>query len=82
MSTQAIGISRDGRRASQLWLCREVAPNFLLGASEADAIIERVVTTIRADWVEVCDQARLTRVERDSLWEREVLNPYVFYDQP
>ena len=82
VSSQAIGISRDGRRASQLWLCREVAPDFLLGASEADTIIERVVATIRTDWSEVCDEALLTRAERDSLWQREFLNPYVFYDQP
>lgn len=82
VSSQAIGISRDGRRASQLWLCREVASDFLLGATEAHTIIERVVATIRTDWAEVCDQALLTRAERDSLWQREFLNPYVFYEQP
>jgi serine/threonine-protein kinase HipA len=82
VSSQAVGISRDGRRASQLWLCREVAPDFLLGVTEAQTIIDRVVATIRADWDEVCDQALLTRAERDSLWQREFLNPYVFYDRP
>jgi serine/threonine-protein kinase HipA len=49
VSSQAIGISLDGRRASQLWLCREVAPDFLLGAAEADTIIEHVGATIRTD---------------------------------
>jgi serine/threonine-protein kinase HipA len=82
VSNQAIGISRDGRRASQLWLCREVAPDFLLSATEAHTIIEHVLATIRTDWDEVCDQALLTRAERGSLWQREFLNPYVFYDQP
>jgi len=82
VSSQAIGISRDGRRASQLWLCREVAPDFLLTAAEADTIIEHVVATIRTDWDEVCDQALMTRAERNSLWQREFLNPYVFYDHP
>ena len=71
-----------GRHASQLWLCREVAPDFLLGATEADTIIEHVGATIRTDWVEVCDQALMTRAERKSLWQWEFLNPYVFDDQP
>lgn len=82
VSSQAIGISRNGRRASQLWLCREVAPDFLISAAEANTIIERIVATIRTDWDDVCDQALLTHAERGSLWQREFLNPYVFYDQP
>lgn len=82
VSSQAIGITRDGQRSSQLRLCREVAKDFLLSAAEADASIDRVLATIRADWIDVCDQAQLSAVERDSLWGREVLNPYIFYDQP
>lgn len=82
VSTQAIGIARDGRRASQLWLCREVAASFHLSAADADQIIDRVISTIRRDWAEVCDQVRLTNAERDTLWKREFLNPYVFYEQP
>lgn len=40
------------------------------------------MTTIRRDWSDVCDQARLTTAERASLWQREFLNPYIFFDQP
>lgn len=82
VSTQAIGIARDGRRASQLWLCREVAASFHLGSADADVIIDRVITTIHRDWTEVCDQVRLTNTERGTLWKREFLNPYAFYEQP
>lgn len=82
VSNQAIGISCDGRRSSQLWLCREVASDFLLCPTEADTIIEHVGATIRTDWDEVCDQAPMARAERNSLWQREFLNPHVFYDQP
>jgi serine/threonine-protein kinase HipA len=82
VSSQAIGVTRDGRRASQLSLCREAAGPFLLDRADAEAIIERVVATIRADWVDVCDEALLTATERASLWEREFLNPYIFYDAP
>lgn len=82
VSAQAIGITRDGRRHSQLWLCRQVATDFLLTPAAAEEIIDNVVNTIRRDWDEVCDEARLTGAERDTLWQREFLNPYVFYDQP
>lgn len=82
VSSQAIGVTRDGRRASQLSLCRQAAALFLLDRAEAEDTIERVVTTIRTDWDDVCDQALLTRTERASLWEREFLNPYIFYDTP
>lgn len=82
VSSQAIGITRDGRRHSQLWLCRQVAGDYLLTPAAAQEIIDHVVTTIRRDWSDVCDQARLTTAERASLWQREFLNPYIFFDQP
>lgn len=82
VSTQAIGITRDGRRDSQLWLCRQVAADFLLSPATAQEIIDRVVTIIASDWSEVCDEAQLTEAERAMLWQREFLNPYLFYDQP
>jgi serine/threonine-protein kinase HipA len=31
---------------------------------------------IKTHWVEVCDQAALTEVDRRRLWRREFLNPY------
>lgn len=82
VSTQAIGIGADGRRHSQLRLCREVAPEFLLDARQADDVIERVVATVHEAWPDVCDAAHLSRAERDGLWGREILNPYVFRDEP
>jgi serine/threonine-protein kinase HipA len=82
VSTQAIGVARDGRRYSQLWLCREVAGDYLLTPADAQEIIDHVVATIRHEWADVCDQARLTTIERASLWQREFLNPYIFYSQP
>lgn len=80
-SSQAIGITRDGQRASQLRLCRAVAPDFLLSGGEADGIIDHVRSTIRTNWQDACDAARLTRAERDLLMGREFLNPYIDYEQ-
>lgn len=47
----------------------------------ADAVIDYVVTTLRAAWDYVCDQARMTRGERNQLLGRETLNDYTFCDQ-
>jgi len=80
-SSQAIAITADGGRASQLRLCRAVAAHFLLSPRAAGEIIDHVVTTIHQGWTDACDQATLTKAERVSLWEREFLNPYIFYDQ-
>lgn len=82
VSSQAIGITRDGERASQLRLCRKVAPDFNLSGVEADGIIDHIVGTIRQAWDEVCDEATLTEAERSTLWRREILNDYIFFDMP
>ena len=82
MSTQAVGITRDGARYSQLALCRQVAPDYLLTPAQADERIDRVEVTIRREWDDVCDEARLTATERSTLWGREFLNPYIFYEHP
>jgi hypothetical protein len=38
------------------------------------------VDTIRAEWDEAADVARLTSAERDRLWGRQILNPDVLQD--
>ncbi|GAA3629988.1 HipA domain-containing protein [Kineosporia mesophila] len=80
VATHAIGITSNGERASQLRLCRQVAPEFHLSSSDADDIIDHTVSTIEKTWDEVSDEALLTGAERASLWGREFLNPYIFYD--
>lgn len=81
VATHAIGLTRDGKRTSQLRLCRQAAPDFLLTPADAIDIIDHVIATIRTGWQDACDQALLTRAERAQLMGREVLNPYVFDDE-
>ncbi|WP_197680998.1 type II toxin-antitoxin system HipA family toxin [Nocardioides scoriae] len=76
-STQAIGITRDGTRWSQLATCHQVAPDFLLTPAQAKDITEEIVELVHRDWIEVADQAQLTTPERDDLWHREILNPFI-----
>ena len=81
MSSQAIGITRDGERAAQLRVCRAVAPEFLLSPAEGAELVDHVVGTIRSTWDDACDEATLTAAERRILRGREILNDYVFWDR-
>ena len=83
IASQAINLTRvPGERASQLRLCRKAAADFLLDASEAEGLIDRVVTTIEREWPDAADEAALSAAERNQLWRRQILNPYLHYDQP
>ncbi len=82
VSNQAIAVTDSGDRASQLWVCRKAASAFHLTAAEANAVIDHVVTGIKEHWEQATDQAHLTQAERTTLMGREILNPYIFYDQP
>lgn len=77
-----MAIGSDGWRYSQLSGCVERAGEYLPGRTaetEARAIIDHQVATIRDGWDDACDQAGLSRRQRDEFWERQLLNPYGFY---
>lgn len=74
---QAMAIGRDGRRESRLAVCRESSETYLLTSAEADDIIAVVVTTINDEWDEAADVARLTFQDKQFLWKRQILNPYI-----
>jgi serine/threonine-protein kinase HipA len=81
-ANQALDITRTpGERAGQLWLCRKAAPEFLLSGRDADQIIEAQLEIISRDWNDAADEAQLTQAERNQLWQRQILNPYIHYDQ-
>lgn len=80
-SSQAIAITRDGQRASQLRLAVEVAAEFHLTPRQAKDVIDKTRSSIETHWDECADLARLTRLERASLWGRQFLNPYIDYDE-
>ncbi|MGH3546083.1 MAG: type II toxin-antitoxin system HipA family toxin [Mycobacteriales bacterium] len=82
VSNQAIAVTDSGDRASQLRVCRKAAPAFHLTTAEATTVIDQVVIGISEHWEQAADQAHLTRAERTTLMGREILNPYIFYDQP
>ena len=43
-------------------------------------IIAGIVGTIRVEWEAAANAARLTKAQRDAMWERQILNPFIFQD--
>ena len=74
-ATQAMLIHGDNRM-SRMDVCVTAAAQFLLSAQEANAIIEQQIHSITTHWNEVCDEATLTVVDKNLLWQRQFLNPY------
>ncbi len=76
-ATQAMLISGENR-LSKLKSCLDAAPHFLLSEDEAKAICSNQREVIETNWGKVCDEARLSTVDRKLLWKRQFLNPFVF----
>lgn len=74
-ATQAMLI-RGGDRYSQIRSCIAACNQFLLSKSEAFEIYQHQSTTIKENWELLCDEARLSKVDRNLLWGRQFLNPY------
>ncbi|ESQ79475.1 type II toxin-antitoxin system HipA family toxin [Asticcacaulis benevestitus] len=67
---------------SQLAVCLQAAPHFLLSEAEASKIIEHQLVAIHAEWAKIADEAELTEIERTLLWGRQILNPFAFEGAP
>lgn len=66
----------DGWRDSQVAGCIVRASIYHLSQPEARSIVDHQINTIREAWNEVCDQAELTKADRQFFWGRQFLNPY------
>jgi serine/threonine-protein kinase HipA len=74
------GVYRAGERSSQLSTCLAACEVYLLDRLEAEALIEAQVDVIRTQWAEAADAARLTELDRQLLYGRELLNEFAFRD--
>ena len=77
IATQAMLISGNYRQ-SQLACCINAASVFQLSIDEARDIINKLQDIIEKNWIKVCDEADLEAINRDLLWGRQFLNPYIF----
>lgn len=78
-ASQAMLIS-NRNNLSQLKTCLETAHNFLLSEDDARTIFENIRSVIESHWDSVCDQAKLSAVDKKLLWRRQFLNPYSIVD--
>lgn len=76
-SNQAMGVIGEDRR-SLLENCRLAAASFLLSDTDARDLINEQAGSIIAGWKDICDEAKLSEVDRNYLWRRQLLNGYVF----
>lgn len=76
-ATQAMIIA-GGNRFSRISSCIEAAGIFHLSQKDAVDIIESQLHCIEKNWLPLCDEADLSKVDRNLLWGRAILNPYAF----
>ena len=81
-AAQAMAISRDGARASQLRVALDAAAEYHLDRGEAVTIINAQVAVINEQWDQAADAAHLTELERAQLWGNQILNPFINYGWP
>jgi serine/threonine-protein kinase HipA len=76
-ANQAMILS-DGSRAAQLRNAAAIAPAFGIDQPQFKRIADRLVGTIVDHWIEVCDEAGLSRNERAAFAGRQFFNDFAF----
>jgi len=76
-ATQAMLISGDNR-LSKLKSCLDACHHFLLSEDEAQTVFKKQHEAIEANWDRVCDEAKLSAVDRKLFWKRQFLNDFGF----
>jgi serine/threonine-protein kinase HipA len=76
-ASQAMKIHGD-INLSQLKVCLASATSYKLSVKQAQEIIDQQLELIKANWETVCDEAKLTKLARNMMWERQFMNPFVF----
>ena len=79
-AAQAMAFGDDGDRLSQVARCIAHAGVYHLTAKQARDIVDCQIAVIEDEWSSVCDQAELTKADRNRLWARQFLNPFALYD--
>jgi len=79
VSNQALAIDYDGNKESAFRVCLDACGVYGLSRSEAKDVIDGQIDVIESNWDAAADTARLTTAERNSLYHRQVLNPYASY---
>jgi serine/threonine-protein kinase HipA len=79
-ATQAMSFTPAGEREARAALLVAAAATYHLSRTDALAIVDNQVDTIRVHWDEVCEAAELTAVQRAAFRDRQFLNPQALAD--
>lgn len=79
-ATQAMAIDRHGNRTSTFGTCISAAGVYGLTKTQARQVVDRIVTAIHDAWNDACEGGRLSALDRERLWGRQILNPAASYD--
>jgi serine/threonine-protein kinase HipA len=80
-ASQAMLIT-GAERASKISVCLKAAPSFLITNDEAIVMIKHQISVMQARWTAICDEAKLSEVDRNLMWGRQFLNPFAFSRAP
>ena len=67
------------QRSSQIATCLAAAGDFHLSRDQAIEIAAQQIETIAENWLPLCREANLGKVDRALMWGRQFLNPFAFY---
>ncbi len=77
-STQAMAINGAYGNLSKLSNIVTIANKFQLSSIEAESINDTLIQSIKDNWQQTCEEAKLTKLEQSQLWGKSIFNPFVF----
>lgn len=77
-ATQAMAIEGSEGNFSTLANVRSISEHFQITSEKAYTLINEMISTLESHWGNICEDAGLSLVERNRLWENCILNPFCF----
>ncbi|MBS0286452.1 MAG: type II toxin-antitoxin system HipA family toxin [Proteobacteria bacterium] len=78
-ASQAMLIEGNQDNLSTLSNILSICEHFLITQDEAKNLINAQIAIIQDNWLKLCEEADLPKVEREKLWRRSILNPFCLY---
>jgi serine/threonine-protein kinase HipA len=76
----AMAYGTGGERQARLATCARVAEMYGYTRAQARELIDGCVAIVRTEYRAACEDVGVTPAVRDRLWEREILNPSISYN--
>lgn len=77
----AMAYGEHGERRARLASCVGAANTYGLSVRQAAEIVDECVTVVRNEYDSACADLKIVDAVHDRLWQREILNPSIFYGE-